>query len=512
MAENITISNSYFAYITNVPYNYPSDESDFYKTMDSTTNPTQLININTGWHIIPTMLWKHFCTPKAWFEMQINYEAYSVTGYTVQVFNMVPLTTQLAIGGQNVFTAFNNCVYALGYQDTLYETAWHNYYYEEDKTDFNLLYKEGLQQQTNSSTKVRFMLPTYYWEPTNSITAATHTWNMHPYAGNLNVESGRFADGVYPGDGTVPSGLVWDPLCRPDEIKELRPGKNSMGFTWERHECDGGKWFNMDQIASWFPYTVSGPYHWGHERPGEHPLSGMQDPNRLQSRFAYNPWVNDYTIPNWADMPVVPSQWWWKEMKGSMQPVYGSGTDLRLKYLNLFICGTEKECYHYPPTQSFLKMIPIITAENVNIECSAQVCIKTQLHLEVKKRRSAMYCPTWGPMPWRSVYSARRQQRNFHNSMIRYRSGGARRTWQNLADSNSLTAHPRQTPYVYTSTVTCGTGIDSTYTTRPKYTISTAKSRSDHTRVTPSAPPLEQMDISDPSQLYPPLDAFKRAK
>lgn len=511
MAENITISNSYFCYITNTPYSYPGDAADGIAIVNDPANIGNLKNYNTGWHIIPTMLWKHFCTPKAWYEMQINYEAFSVTGYTVHVFNMVPLTTQLAIGGQSVFTAFNNCVYALGYQDKLYETSWHNYYFNMEQSDFNLLYKEGLQTEYNGDgNKKRFMLPIYAWEPNNTIGSATHTWNMHPYNQNANVEQGRFADGVYPAYGYQPSGLVWDPLCRPDEVMELRPGKNSIGYTWERHQCDAGKWFNIDQIASWFPYTASGPYHWGHERPGEHPLSGMQDPSRLASKYQWNPWVMDYTIPNWADTPIVPVQWWWKEMQNSMCPIYGANTDLRLKYLNMFFAGTEKECYHYGPTQSFIKMVPIITAENVNIECSAQVCVKTQLHLEVKKRRSAIYCPTWGPMPWRSVYSARRQSRNFMPSMVRYRTGGARRTWQNVADSTDLNAHPRQTPYIVTSTVPSGTGQGSTFTTRPKYTMTTARSRTTtEPRVVPSAPPME-VEQPDPSHLYPPLDQFRQ--
>lgn len=516
MAETITISNSYISYITNQPYQYPSNNTS---TTHVTPNDGSLTAYNTGWHILPTMLWRHFCTPKAWHELNVNYEAYRVDGYSVSVFNMVPLTTQLAIQGNTIFTAFNNCIYAIGYQDKLYETEWHNWYFkaynQENRNDFNLLYKEGLMQPYEGNTKYRFMLPIYIWQITNPRTNVLWEWNCNPYTGDNTIENNRSVDGVFPGLGYYPSGLVWDPLNRPDEIMELRPGKNAITFTWERHACDENKWFNIDQIASWFPYTASGPYHYGKERPGEFKLSGMMDPDLLGMQFSLNPPQNDWSIPNWADLPIVPMQWWWHEMQNSIAPVNitdGTISQQFLRHMNLFFNGTERECYMYGPTQSFIKMMPIIDSNNTNIECSAQVAIRTNLKLSVKKRRSAIYCPTWGPHPWRTIYSARSKDRNMFGTYVRYRTGGMRRTWQNLGDSSDPKTHPRRTPYIQTCVVPDGGGQGNTFTT----TQAKRKLVPQETYVLPSAPPAyeeeEEMsnEIQDP--VYPPVDQMKYRK
>lgn len=511
MAESVSIENSYLCYITNQPYVYPANNTSSIQVVPNSTGP--LHSLNTGWHILPTMLWKHFVDPKRWCELNIKYEAYRVDGYTVSVFNMVPMTTQLAIQGNTIFTAFNNCIYGLGYQDTLYETEWHNWYHESDQgNNFNLLYKEGLMMAPEQNTSHRFVLPRYLWQITNPVATELQTWNQVSFRddntipGNVNFH----IDGVFPAKGYYPTGLVWDPLNRPSELKEIRPGKNAIQFSWERHDCDANKWFNFDQIASWFPYTASGPYNFGKQRPGEFNLSGMMDPNKLSMKQQYiaaggGP-ANDYTIPNWSDLPVVPMQWWWKEMQNSICPVTTTGSERILRYLNFFFAGTERECYMYGPTQCFIKLIPLINSENVNIECSAQVAVKTSLHLTCKPRRSAIYAPTWGPFPWRGVYSARSEDRNFMNSFVRYRTGGMRRTWQNQGDSTSDAAHARKTPYDRTQVTPSGTGQGSTISTITTAKTTSAKQKAE-TRVTPSAPPLP-MSI-DPSQLYPPLDEYR---
>nr|QKE54857.1 MAG: capsid protein [Parvoviridae sp.] len=509
MAESVSVDNSYITYITNQPYVYPPDNHSAVQVVGAEGTP--LHTTNTGWHILPTMLWKHFVTPKKWFELIINYEAFRVDGYRVSIFNMVPMTTQLAIQGNTVFTAFNNCIYGLGYQDKLYETEWHNWYHSNTDNEFNLLYKEGLMMNMGTNTSRRFVLPRYLWAMTNPVATETWTWNQKWFRQDNTVPSGEYhVDGVFPGRGWYPSGIVWDPFNRPEELKELRPGKNSISFTWERHGCDENKWFNFDSIAAWFPYTPSGPYNIGHERPGEFKLTGMMDPNELSMKDQYTTQgggqVNDYSIPNWSDLPIVPLQWWWKEMQNSIAPVTTTDASRILKYLNLFFAGTERECYMYGPTQCFLKLIPLINDSNTNVECSAQVAVKTELLLSVKKRRSAIYAPTWGPMPWRAVYSANSFDRNFFGAFVRYRTGGQRRTWQNLADSSDTKAHPRKTPYNNTSVVPSGTGQGCTFTTPPTYTMTKAKLKT-VTRTTPSAPPLPS-DI-DISQLYPPLDQFK---
>lgn len=473
MAENISIDNSYLCYISNQPYSYPANHISAVSVnpMDGGSN---IFSYNTGWQIIPNMLWKHFCTPKAWFEMLINYEAYHVTGFKISVFNMIPMTTQLAIQGNTVFTAFNNCIYAWAYQDRLYETNWHNWYYSSE-IDRNLLYKEGLITGKELQNKVRNNLPVYQWSPPSSYAKELWTWNQNYFRADDTIPGGATfsVDGVFPAQGYYPTGVVWDPLNRPDEIMELRPGKNSIHFTWECHSCDENKWFNLDAISDWWPYTEAGPYNRSQERPGEFKLTGDNDPNMLSMKQQYGTAaVNDYTIANWENIPVVPMQWWWKEIQNSIAPAQLDAQSMVLKYINMFFAGTERECYHYGPTQCFLKLIPMINHDNVNIESSAQIAVRTELKLAVKKRRSALYCPTWGPLPWRAVYSARSSDRNYFGSYIRYRTGGMRRTWQNIGDSKNTKAHPRQTPYNIQTTNPQGTGQDYTRgrPSKPVYT------------------------------------------
>ncbi|UOH27048.1 capsid protein 1 [Galliform chaphamaparvovirus 9] len=88
MAEKVTFTNTYMTYIQNKPYVYPT-------TQNNTTNDDG--GFNTGWHVIPNMLWSHFVTPRQWHEFVINHEAYKVEGWKVTLFNMVPMTTQIAI-------------------------------------------------------------------------------------------------------------------------------------------------------------------------------------------------------------------------------------------------------------------------------------------------------------------------------------------------------------------------------------------------------------------------------
>lgn len=524
MAKTITISNNAVVYISNNPYSYPPDDKSSIE-ISSKEPDKQLTSYYTGWHIVPNILWKHFVTPKQWFDLIINYEAYHVKGYKITLFNMIPLTTQLAIQGNTIFTAFNNCVYGLGYQDELYETAWHNWYGTSGSNTFdpNLMYKEGLMFKPGTATKTRTMWPIYYWEPNNAFAKELWTWNMIWFRDNNLPTPGGGAfnvDGVYPGEGYKPTGLVWDPFNRPNHLMELRPGKNAITFSWERHPCDADKWFNLDMMASWFPYTATGPYNYGQQRPGEYKLSGMQDPNLLSSKFQYHPTtvvpsqesygnVNDYSIPNLADTPIVPMQWWWQEIQKNISPVTAGATDKFLKYLNMFFAGTEKECYMYGPTQCFVKMIPIFDSNNTNIECTAQIAVKTELILDVKNRRSAIYCPTYGPMPWRAVYSGRREDRNFFTGAIRYRTGGMRRGWQNLGDSNDIKAHPRKTPYITTTVVPPGTGQGSTFVTPTKATTTQTRPRV-LTKVVPSAPDYPMETLPGTDHPYPPIDEHRR--
>nr|QTE04009.1 MAG: capsid protein [Ara ararauna parvoviridae sp.] len=469
MAESVSLSNVYQVYLQNNPYLYPDDS-----TPDQYTNA----KLNTGWHCAPNMLWKHLVTPRQWAELLINYEAYHVEGIELTLFNMIPMTSQIAIQGTSIFTAFNNTVYAYGYTDEQYETNWEGWSQIEGGTNFkqtycpNLAWKEGLNFSvgTNQRNKLNTW-PIYLWRVPHVQVTCRQTW--------ANVSISQAGDGVFTcgNQGNCwPSGVFWDPMNMPDKLQELRPGKNAMRFTWNTHPCDDHIWFNFDQIACWWPWTSTGPYS-VNTRPGQLELSSDCDPELIatygqgglsvtasnvtsqtvdRSQTSNTP-CNDYTVPNLAYQPVVPCAWWWKEMQNSIVQSYDS------RKADLWFAGTECEQAKYPPHQHFTKIVPLFDSNGTHINVTAQVSVRTTIHLKTKKRRSAIYAPTWGPFSWRNVYSAQFNCINLQPAMVRYRTGGMRRTWQNIAENSGdhwwTTGHPREDPYLATSTVPSGSGI-----------------------------------------------------
>lgn len=267
MGESVTISNCYCAYIKNDHYGYPYDEDE---------RETEVYGhyFNTGWQVLPNILFRHYFTPRQWAEFCIKYQAYSYSGYRITLFNMVPMTTQISFQQTSVYTAFNNTIYAWGYQDTEYETPWCNWYAGKHKYQQpNLAYKEGLQMHGGTTTK-RLFLPHYEFRMPNS----------RPYNEFSMGNSTQSAKTTYPDDG-IPRGVFWDPLNKPNSILEFRPGKNAITFTHTVADCDKGKVFNIDQMASWAPYTPTGPYSGIAPRPGCIELTATNDPDKITTQY-----------------------------------------------------------------------------------------------------------------------------------------------------------------------------------------------------------------------------------
>lgn len=458
MAKQLNISHVYQTYISNQPFVYPDNSKNY---AGNSINATW----NTGWHIFPSILNKHFFTPKHWFNLINNNQAYHVDGITIEVFNMIPMTTQLAIQGTNVFTAFNNCIYGLGYTDTLYETPWENWYSNELLNyQHNLAYKEGLIYPPDSATARRYELPVYIYSTPRGRINSDQTCGNSPSA----------AQPIFPITSS-PSGLFWDPFNRPEELKEFRPGKNAITFKWECHPEDKDKFFNLDAYLEWYPYRVDGPYQGGN-RPGTFQIAQSDDPDILTTRYESNTWFNDFTWANFADQPVVPMGWAWKEMQNSIIQ-----TPTALKP-DLFFSGTEKEKYNYPPTQHFMKLCPLFDTNGHLVQVWANVSVKQTLHLTVKPRESAIYAPTVGPFHWKMLYSAKSRDLELRLPIIRGRTGGMRRSWQNMqrptgssgeSQGTGATGHAREDPYQYPASSgainSSGTGAGQTYTVTTSY-------------------------------------------
>lgn len=431
MATDITFTNTYCMYLDNQAYSYP--DQDDWKT------GTNFHEYATGWHVLPTILWRHFATQKQIAEMCIEYEAYKVNGYKMTLFNLIPMTHQLAIQRTNVFTAFNNCMYCVGYQDDLYETNFFPWYDESEANSSPILiYKEGLQCRPTDQQRKRYKPPKYNWKIPGVRTIGPNTWGNSTGAG----------ESVFP-DGGWPTGVIWDPFNRPDKLLEYRPGKNSITFTWNVADCDEGKWFNIDMIASWFPFGHDGPFNT--QRPASLTLSAEMDPDRLSSKWDSRNKNRDYTMAVLADRPILPCSWWWKEMHESIMP---NQRHLYEEQPFLGYPGTEAELCKYPPAQCFIKGMPLFDDNDVNIPTTYQTAVKVELFLSGKKRRSAIYAPTWGPIN-ASVYTARQDWQNFFGSYVRYRTGGMRRTWLNMEGTGHNNGGmdpimPRESPYGHT--------------------------------------------------------------
>lgn len=455
MADSVTLGNNFMVYWNNSPYVYGTPYFN---------QSNNLLNVNTGWHVLPTMLWKHFLNPKQWYELMINYEAYHVDGFTATLYNPIPITQNLAIQATSTFNAFNNTIYTLGSQDNLYETSYHNWWTDPIWKDFYVAFKEGIVKRGSSGEARRLVLPTYLWQTPCHDNYDAYTWSWDPVPPEYPS-----AASVWPHTETgqnlaQPTGCYWDPLNDPDSILELRPGKNSMTFNWSAHPCDENIWYNLDVLARYLPYVPEGP--WADQTS----TSGNQSRLGPQGSYIPNPDMSDpfpqtsytsgggdttrpdpqykarylgYDMPNLLEMPIVPISWFWIEMNKNMIETQ-TPTKPQLGWP-----GTEYASYKYPPTQCFVKGIPLYDENNTLIATSTQGVLRVNLHLKCKKRRSRYYAPTWGPMSWQMTSTL---QGAFVLPAVRYRTGGARRCWQTpVASTPSTTQAARWDPYTTTT-------------------------------------------------------------
>lgn len=476
--ETIAFENCYMCYLENNPYKYPS--IDVETMIEGTTLESEFIN--TGWHIVPNFLWRHVVTPGQWTSLMMGCEAYKVKSISGTMYNPIPITTSLAIQRTNEFSAFNNCTYALTYTDNKYETQWFKWYDLARRDQLHLALKEGMiwegTQQGDAAqnyTAKRYLWPIYSWQRPNMRTIIDNVWSQGKIggAGVYDVDTQIDSTAILRHTRACPGGVFWDPFNCPDEIGELRAGKNAIGFSWTPHKIDEDKMFNLDALASFGQWTTDGPFC-GVGRPGTWRRTTNMDPDTAttfglaQKQPTSNSGVtsyDDYTIPNMAFLPIVPTKWFWKEIENSIidtgeENVGPSSTHTQFKAwrkADKYYAGTEWEAYKYPVCQWFTKGIPLFDRQNTLIKTTTQISFKIKIVIEGKKRRSAYYAPTYGPISGDQIYYHTNKRAIMQPACIRYRTGGGRRTWQNIqalweagTDTNNTNhnisnfkAHPR---------------------------------------------------------------------
>nr|QTE04016.1 MAG: capsid protein [Cygnus atratus Chaphamaparvovirus] len=483
MTETIAFQNVYMTYIDNNPYKYPSIDVE---TIVEGTN-LQSKYIETGWHIIPNFLFRHALIPRQWASLVTNCESYAVKEIKGVIYNPIPITTNLSLQRINTFSAFNNCTYALTYSDNKYETSWFPWYDLARNQQLHLAHREGLiwygDQQEASEPQYgakRYQWPVYVWHKPRMRTAIDNVWSQ----GKLGQAGVWDTDATIPGEEdrpkqALPGGIFWDPFNCPDEIGELRAGKNSISFNWKPADIDANKFFNLDMLASFAEWTTDGPFC-GEGRPGQFKRTLAMDPDTactfgLAEKMVTTGTDNvtnydDYTIPNMYNMPIMPTKWFWHEIGKSIvdtaeeSEVSGSKwTHYKLwRKADKYWPGTEWESAKYPPEQWFCKGIPLYDSQNEHIKTTTQVSFQITLVLEGKKRRSAYFAPTHGPWSGDQLYYHTNKRGIFQTAAVRYKTGGARRTWQNIQASwkisnqnpaqtnrENLQQHPRLDPYLW---------------------------------------------------------------
>lgn len=195
-----TVSQIRYAYIKNDPNTYRVKK-------DATSGRA----CATGWHYIPANRLHYYFTPAKWQEIQRTCQTLTVKSITVKVSNMIPITTNVAINQNTTFSAFNNTIYALAYDDKDYVTRPTLPEPLEGKSWLNLWQREGVFTGDDGTLSSTFQLPQY----------------IHYNAEFSNVDG-----------QAIDSALThWDPLSDAMNIMELRPGKNAVEFHWQNERA-----------------------------------------------------------------------------------------------------------------------------------------------------------------------------------------------------------------------------------------------------------------------------------
>lgn len=265
---SVTFTNTRIAYIKNA-----ANKCD-YGTIQASPSGTTNFNYlqNTGWHVIPNQVFRDVMTVKDWNILVNTHRYFIPKSLHVTVQNLIPLTDDLSIAQDTTFMSFNNTIYALTYQDNIYETQPQQFQTTQP------YYREGIAYASATSV-VKQYLPIYIHRlPAISSTTAL-------VAG------------------------FWDPLVHAHQLGELRPGKNAIEFGWTRNATDNDKWYTTDTFLATTPSADTGDaayyddirtFNWVDEvvTPGEIWKQDPENPQLQKKMISEYKYLWKYPIPN----------------------------------------------------------------------------------------------------------------------------------------------------------------------------------------------------------------------
>lgn len=349
MSLSKTYKQLRYVYIENNPMQYPPLDIGTAETYKE-NNPR-----HTGWQLLPNCLIGHMLSPAQWWDVTRTFDAIRVDAVTGTVFNMIPLTETMAIQGNTTFTAFNNTLYALGYADNKYETMLYDWSLAYD--NFTLYQKEGMESQIRGNS-ARMNLPEY-----------DHYLFAHPEYPDSWPSGGTPSTGqAFP----QMAGTLWDPLNCPDDLLELRPGKNAIKFTWTRHESDTKELYALNTDV----YL-----------------------NQLNKRATI---LNAYKLVrgyfqqfNWAITPLVDNWAYNDTLWSNLQAATWKHDDSNEKRIcNVFPPFGQFNA-KFPIPNWFIKLIPLYNSENTLIKTSAQVAYLTEVTVVgAPRKEGAHFAPS----------------------------------------------------------------------------------------------------------------------
>nr|QTE03881.1 MAG: VP1 [Turdus pallidus Chaphamaparvovirus] len=347
----MTISKTYqqlrYVYITNTPNNYPPikvSTADYYQQ----DNPSQ-----TGWQALPNSFINTMLSPSQWWDITRTFSAMRVDKVEGTAFNMIPLTETVAIQGNTTFTAFNNTLYALGYADNKYETRLIDW--SVMGINFNLYQKEGIQLQTRGGGMARMNLPNYR----HYKTGVPSNIMKFPKDGRPQ------ADVQYPCGG----GTYWDPFNCPDDLMELRPGKNAIKYVWSRRPDDTQEMYSLDANV----YT----------NPCKRPtFESEQAAWEISTAYIQN--------MDWGPTPLVDA-WAYNDQ------LWSSVTSGHIFKDNDFEYSVRLAPPHgmfnakWPIPNWFIKLIPLYDSNNTLIQTTAQIAWLTKVTVTGEPRSAGAH-------------------------------------------------------------------------------------------------------------------------